>query len=234
MTTILAETPNELHYDANGYTSDEESDVSHQSIIEGLGTSPKLQTFHPLENRWTFWYDRRPQTNKRMPGEKEQYESNLRPVGTVGSVEEFWRYYNHLMKPSRLDSNANYHFFKDGIKPMWEDPANTNGGKWIVQFKGADKYILDTFWENLLLGMIGETIDVGDEICGCVVSKRKAGDKIAVWNRSREAETEIMTLGRFLKGKLGVDPSKLRIEYQTHEDSMRSGLSYLNPKKYQL
>jgi len=233
MTSIIGETPDTLHYD-NIEPLDDESDLSHLSTGEGAGTSPKLQTYHPLENKWTFWYDRRPQSNKRMPGEKEQYESNLRPVGTVGSVEDFWRYYNHLMKPSRLDSNANYHFFKDGIKPMWEDPANSNGGKWIVQFKGPEKHTLDVFWENLLLGMIGETIDVGDEICGCVVSKRKAGDKIAVWNRNKEAETEIMTLGRFLKGKLGVDPSKLRIEYQTHEDSMRSGLSYTNPKKYQL
>ncbi len=55
-----------------------------------------------------------------------------------------------------------------GIKPMWEDDANANGGKWVINLK-SDKNQLNAFWENLVLGMIGETIDVGDEITGAVV-----------------------------------------------------------------
>ena len=52
---------------------------------------------------------------------------------------------------------------------MWEDDANANGGKWVINLK-SDKNQLNAFWENLVLGMIGETIDVGDEITGAVVS----------------------------------------------------------------
>jgi translation initiation factor 4E len=33
---------------------------------------------------------------------------------------------NNLRLPSQLHKNANYHMFKNGIKPMWEDPANAN------------------------------------------------------------------------------------------------------------
>ena len=33
---------------------------------------------------------------------------------------------------------------------------------------------LDVFWENLVLALIGETIDEGDEICGCRVVDRSA------------------------------------------------------------
>jgi len=25
-----------------------------------------------------------------------------------------------------MENSANYHLFKDGIKPVWEDPANAN------------------------------------------------------------------------------------------------------------
>lgn len=41
-------------------------------------------------------------------------------------VELFARYFNWIEKPHRMENSANYHLFKDGIKPMWEDPANAN------------------------------------------------------------------------------------------------------------
>ncbi len=41
-------------------------------------------------------------------------------------VEEFWSIINNLLPPSQLVKNANYHFFKDGIQPLWEDKANKN------------------------------------------------------------------------------------------------------------
>lgn len=189
-------------------------------------------SFHPLEFEWTFWYDKRPAAGKRMKGEQESYESNLRPIGTFGTVEDFWRYYNHLVKPSKLEINSNYHFFKEGIKPMWEDSANTKGGKWVLTFR--DKNLLDTCWENVVLGLVGETLDMEDEITGAVVSRRKAGDRIAIWNRTNNNEAAILGIGRKLKGLLGVDPSKVNSSYQSHEDSMKSGASYSNPSRYKL
>lgn len=41
---------------------------------------------HPLENEWSFWYDRRQNNNKRTRGEKDQYESNLIHVGAFATV----------------------------------------------------------------------------------------------------------------------------------------------------
>jgi hypothetical protein len=187
---------------------------------------------HPLEYEWTFWYDKRPAAGKRLKGEQESYESNLRAIGTFGTVEDFWRYYNHLVKPSKLELNSNYHFFKNGIKPMWEDSANSKGGKWVLTFK--DKNLLDACWENVVLGLVGETLDVENEITGAVMSRRKAGDRIAIWNKSKDNETAIMGVGRKLKALLGVDPSKVQSSYQSHEDSMKSGASYSNPAKYRL
>lgn len=187
---------------------------------------------HPLEFEWTFWYDKRPAAGKRMKGEQESYENNLRPIGTFGTVEDFWRYYNHLVKPSRLEINSNYHFFKEGIKPMWEDSANSKGGKWVLTFR--DKNLLDTCWENVVLGLVGETLDMEDEITGAVVSRRKAGDRIAIWNRSKDNEAAILGVGRKLKALLGVDPNKVNSSYQSHEDSMKSGASYSNPSRYKL
>jgi hypothetical protein len=44
------------------------------------------------------------------------------------------RIYNHMTRPSDIRSTTDYHLFKDGIKPTWEDPQNKNGGKWMVKF----------------------------------------------------------------------------------------------------
>jgi len=187
---------------------------------------------HPLEYEWTFWYDKRPAPGKRMKGEQESYENNLRAIGTFGTVEDFWRYYNHLVKPSKLEINSNYHFFKEGIKPMWEDSANSKGGKWVFTFR--DKNVLDVCWENVVLGLVGETLDEDNEITGAVISRRKAGDRIAVWNKTKDNEVAILGIGRKLKAMLGVDPNKVNSSYQSHEDSMKSGASYSNPSRYKL
>lgn len=208
------------HHATNGDDEDDDDDDESNTAI------------HPLECEWTFWYDKRPAQGKRLKGEQESYESNLRAIGTFGTVEDFWRYYNHLVKPSKLEMNSNYHFFKNGIKPMWEDSANAKGGKWVLTFK--DKNLLDTSWENVVLGLVGETLDVDNEITGAVMSRRKAGDRIAIWNKTKDNEVAIMGVGRKLKALLGVDPSKVTSSYQSHEDSMKSGASYSNPIRYRL
>lgn len=53
-----------------------------------------------------------------------EYEAGLQRVGDFNTVEDFCRLFNWLKPPSQLEKNSNYHLFKDGIKPMWEDPAN--------------------------------------------------------------------------------------------------------------
>jgi len=186
-----------------------------------------LSVKHPLEHEWTFWYDKRRNQVRRVRGEMQQYEDNLQQIGSFGSVEDFWRYYNYMVKPSQLDNNSNYHLFKHGIKPMWEDTANVKGGKWIVTIK-RDLSKCDHYWENLVLAMIGETMETTDEVCGAVISRRKTGDKIALWNRSDDKEL-IMGLGERMKQLLNV---KERMIYQNHADSMESGASYANPDRY--
>lgn len=51
-----------------------------------------------------------------------------------------------------VSEKVDFHMFKDGIKPVWEDQANCKGGKWILRLK---KGLSSRIWENLLLAMIG-------------------------------------------------------------------------------
>lgn len=79
--------------------------------------------------------------------------------------------------------------FKKGIKPEWEDSANKNGSD-LVAVKAFNPEVLDFFWENLVLGLIGETVDEDDEICGIRIvnqtRKTKPTFKIEIWLRSAD------------------------------------------------
>eukprot|EP00298_Acanthocystis_sp_HF-20_P007084 c16772_g1_i3.p1 GENE.c16772_g1_i3~~c16772_g1_i3.p1 ORF type:complete len:168 (+),score=68.37 c16772_g1_i3:24-506(+) len=144
---------------------------------------------HTLESPWTLYYDK-----KEFHKTDGDWDSHLKPIGTFDTVENFWSYYNHISKPSMISFGANLHLFKHPIKPMWEDEANENGGKWILNLK-TKKDLIDVYWENLVLALIGEVLDDGNEITGAVLSKRKAGDKIAVWNRNRNDSDVVFEIG---------------------------------------
>jgi hypothetical protein len=47
--------------------------------------------------------------------------------------------------------------------------------------------------------MIGENFDCGSELCGAVISLRKAGDRVAVWTRSANDERSCLEIGRQFK-----------------------------------
>jgi translation initiation factor 4E len=52
-----------------------------------------------------------------------------------------------MVRPHDLPNTSDYHIFKDGIKPMWEDDANRWGGKWLVRLK---KGLATKYWEDLV------------------------------------------------------------------------------------
>ncbi|XP_054022421.1 eukaryotic translation initiation factor 4E type 2 isoform X4 [Dryobates pubescens] len=124
---------------------------------------------HPLQYNYTFWYSRR---TPGRPTSSQSYEQNIKQIGTFASVEQFWRFYSHMVRPGDLTGHSDFHLFKEGIKPMWEDDANKNGGKWIIRLR---KGLASRCWENLILAMLGEQFMVGEEICGAVVSVRFQG-----------------------------------------------------------
>eukprot|EP01067_Filipodium_phascolosomae_P006944 Filipodium_phascolosomae@DN5344_c0_g1_i1.p1 len=57
--------------------------------------------------------------------------------------------------------------FKDCIKPKWEDPANADGGHFQLILKpSVGGHKVDEYWNNLILGMIGGTIEPYNLITG--------------------------------------------------------------------
>lgn len=139
----------------------------------GTTTDPKAC---PLKCTWVMWY--RPPTQSKG----QDYEKSIKPVYKMTTVQDFWKIYAHLKRPSALPVVSDYHLFKDSIRPVWEDEANKRGGKWIMRFK---KGVMDRYWDELLLAIMGDQFaEAGDEVCGMVVSVRNGEDVLSVWTKN--------------------------------------------------
>ena len=100
-----------------------------------------------LQSRWTFWYHRRGGNSKNM-----DYNESIKGIGSFGTVEAYWKIYDHIVRPNEFKVTTDYHMFREGVKPIWEDPVNREGGKWMVRLK---KGIASFYWETLIPANIG-------------------------------------------------------------------------------
>jgi translation initiation factor 4E len=145
-----------------------------ETTSDSSSANEKNSSDHPLRSSWNLYY--RPPANK-----FSDYEKSIAKIATIGTVESFWTIYSHLKRPSSLPTVSDYHIFKDGVRPVWEDEANKKGGKWIVRLK---KGVADRYWEDLLLAIVGDQfLEAGDEVCGAVLSVRSGEDVLSVWTK---------------------------------------------------
>jgi len=75
----------------------------------------------------------------------QDYNSQLKPLGSFNTVQGFWRYWNNIVDPSRFPNDSNLRLFKRGIKPMWEDASNIHGGRWVWSTLDLDFSLLLLF-----------------------------------------------------------------------------------------
>uniref|UniRef100_A0A8C2KCU9 Eukaryotic translation initiation factor 4E type 2-like n=3 Tax=Cyprinus carpio TaxID=7962 RepID=A0A8C2KCU9_CYPCA len=154
-----------------------------------------------------------PKDGEKEKNDEEEKDSNT----TKRKVEQFWRFYSHMIRPDDLTGHSDFHLFKEGIKPMWEDDANKSGGKWIIRLR---KGLASRCWENLILAMLGEQFMVGEEICGAVVSVRFQEDIISIWNKTASDQATTARIRDTLRRVLNLPPNTI-MEYKTHTDSIK-------------
>ncbi|CAI5720529.1 unnamed protein product [Hyaloperonospora brassicae] len=175
----------------------------------------------PIQNTYSFWYIKRNTGNKAV---SESYEKSIKGLGNFKTVQDFWKIYNHLVRPNDLPNTMDYHLFKTGIKPMWEDPANRRGGKWMVRLR---KGIASRYWEDLVLAIVGEQFDVGNEICGAVISVRYNEDIISLWNRNADNNEACHRIRDTMRKVLNL-PQFVALEYKRHDTSLNDNSSFRN------
>lgn len=158
------------------------------------------------------------------------YENNIHSIGSFSNSDEFWTIYSHLRRPNVLPVNSDIQLFRDGVKPVWEDPINAAGGKWIIRLK---KGLINRLWEHLVLALITGELDTPGsdfEACGVVVSIRYQEDILSVWSRTAIDEIVKKNLKEAIKKALAL-PASLPMEYKAHDASMKDNSSFRNTSR---
>ncbi|CAK7220693.1 hypothetical protein SCUCBS95973_004249 [Sporothrix curviconia] len=178
----------------------------------GAASAADKDQRYTLRNEWVFWF--RPPISK--ANGYIEYEKTLHPMACVSTVEDFFAVYAHLKRPSTLPLVADYHFFRKGVRPIWEDTENRKGGKWIVRLK---KGVADRYWEDLLFAIIGDQFgDASDEVCGAVLSVRNGEDILSVWTRTDGSR--VLKIRETMRRALGF-PLETKVDWKSHDSSIQ-------------
>ncbi|VDO04801.1 unnamed protein product [Rodentolepis nana] len=162
-------------------------------------------TVHYLQDTWDFFV-----FNYNVGNDWTQ---RMQKVTDFNTVEHFWRTMVHTLAPSDIPNGTDLYVFKRGIKPMWEDPMNENGGRWLIQvLPDAD---VNFYWEELLMLIVGnawKTDEDSSEICGVVFQPRARGSRISLWTSNWNNKDAQIRIGNRVKEVLNYPESLL---YQT-------------------
>lgn len=187
------------------------------------------ENHHVLPYCWTVWHHSRLRLKKDEPEESvENNNQNAAAVDSylqttneiefsvvgnpskttknIGSVEQLWMGLSTIKKTYELPIGTEFLIFKSGINPVWEDPINAKGGRWVFRFNRRSNNNEPTesglkirqrtslIWERLVLKTITGSIipdanyseEIQDlllnDISGLVLSVRKDEDIISIWN----------------------------------------------------
>ncbi|KAJ3071160.1 hypothetical protein HDU98_005736 [Podochytrium sp. JEL0797] len=181
---------------------------------------------HKLNRQWTLWFD-----SQQKRATQSNWHDSLKNLITFDTVEDFWGVYNNVIKASSLSAGSNFHLFQAGIQPMWEDPQNEKGGKWVAQVAKSKNAEMDNLWLQTVLSVIGECFEDADEVLGCVVSVRRNGNRLAVWTKSFNDGDKCVRVGNEWKAALGYAPED-QIGFQAHSDAITHNSSFANQDRY--
>ncbi|CAJ1367243.1 unnamed protein product [Effrenium voratum] len=142
----------------------------------------------PLRYTWSIWEQIMQSSDK-----SSAYSDATHKVASFSTVQSFWKLWNHMPQPSELleqkrmvrEQSDGLHvidavmIFRENIRPEWEDKMNAQGGHFQFQLKpGIGGGQVDEYWNNLVLGMIGATIEPANMITGL---------RLASWPPDRES-----------------------------------------------
>tara|TARA_A100001015_G_scaffold315616_1_gene427871 strand:+ start:5413 stop:5889 length:477 start_codon:yes stop_codon:yes gene_type:complete len=125
---------------------------------------------HPLKSTWTLYLH--------LPNETDWSINSYKKILTIQYVEELIELYNFIT--NKMIISCMFFLMKGNIKPMWEDPANCNGGAFSYKINHKISY---SIWKTITYLAIGEQLDNTDNniITGITISPKKNFSIIKVW-----------------------------------------------------
>ena len=127
---------------------------------------------HNLFDKWVLW--------AHLPHNTDWSLKSYIKIYEVDTANQVIALNNSL--PDQMIKNCMLFFMRKGIKPMWEDPKNVNGG--CFSFKIANKSIAN-IWRTISYLLTGETLTSNEKflktINGITVSPKKSFCILKIW-----------------------------------------------------
>ena len=119
--------------------------------------------------------------------DKSEYENQIKKIAEFETIEDFWAIFQHLRKPDSCRPGIEFQLFRFGVKPIWEDENNKNGGKATIKLR---KDFTTIIWEEMIFSLIGDVLpeSIKNEINGIVVASRKDFNKLEIWFKNWSIE----------------------------------------------
>jgi hypothetical protein len=131
-----------------------------------------MEEFNSLSDKWTLW--------AHLPHDTDWSINSYKNIYTVQTVQETIAVTETL--PEILVKNCMLFLMRDGVKPIWEDPKNRDGG--CFSYKISNKNVYDV-WKELTYVVVGNSVSANssfvNSVVGITISPKKNFCIIKIW-----------------------------------------------------
>ena len=189
-----------------------------------------MSTVKKLSNKFVFWYHIIDNSSS------EDYKAQIKKLAEFDTLDDFWAIFQYLKKPDDYKQPVEMQLFKEGIKPMWEDENNKNGGKIALKLR---KEYTNLVWEELVFAFIGGYLakEIKDEINGLVINCKKDFNTLQIWTKSFNVEVT-SGIEKNIREILNIPPEvvleikQFNMQYKEHNSNYSNYNNYNNNYNY--
>ena len=131
-----------------------------------------MEEFNLLSDKWTLW--------AHLPHDTDWSINSYKKIYTMQTVQETIAVTETL--PDILVKNCMLFIMREGVKPIWEDPKNRDGG--CFSYKIPNKNVYDV-WKELTYVVVGNSVSANssfvNSVVGITISPKKNFCIIKIW-----------------------------------------------------
>lgn len=164
-----------------------------------------------LPNEWVFFLDTN-QTEGPRNISRGAYLKSLRQSAAFSTVKSICEY-----AAEACERTGKVMLFKQGIKPIWEDRNNFNGGRFHLCCVDKQQTLVSfvTMLAYMFTASAEDSLIQNEELCGIVCSLRAGSLGVEVWNKSAKKKEKVKATRKALKKLF-----KRNILYYVHRTSV--------------
>merc|ERR1712167_81837 len=197
--------------------------TGYSSSVLKMSATPQVMS---ADAGWTVWFDETGDQSSHPIKENAPADGNgpsqhdflerMVKAGTCGTYESFRNIWRQLCDGcGEPPVNTNIRVFRDGLKPLWEDPANVDGGKFVIcigsKDGGTEKFLA------IVSALMANDLSDKENLNGAVLSSRAWGHTLSLWHASAKPGD---CLAQMLESELRALVDEVSISFHQHRKTL--------------